>query len=223
MKRILACVAVPAALLAAHQAAHGQLVLNAGDVLTYQFGPATLEEGSVLTGATVGGHLIVGLQLSTLQDGDTLRLEMFEHTTGGPPICTRYVTTPLSAPPECSVPGAWQDKQGAVRLAMLSGSVALQDFTVRVLLPGSGDEVIAFTHTVPLPAEPVLAISRVAGSVRLSWPSSATGYRLQSAGALSEGTLWQSVTNVPQTNGPAVGVTLPSTAPQQFYRLKLVL
>ena len=53
----------------------------------------------------------------------------------------------------------------------------------------------------------------------LTWPDSATGYRVESALSLSPPTSWSNVAGSFQTNGGSISIVLPITGGQKFYRL----
>ncbi|MDQ6630281.1 MAG: LamG domain-containing protein, partial [Verrucomicrobiota bacterium] len=57
--------------------------------------------------------------------------------------------------------------------------------------------------------------------VTISYPLSANDYTLQQATALlNTNTIWQAVTNAPNTNGSNLQVTLPVSAGNKFFRLR---
>lgn len=150
---------------------HGQLSLNAGESWAYQFDnlPKT---GTVSTfGATPGGVFEFTVDSSTFQSGDMLRFEMFEHDTSEVPICSGVMT---SAPPfigSCETDAAWQDRQGAVRLIMISGSVTIDAITVKAITTGpslSSYDVNSVTFApVPEPEPMTLSLFAAAFYVTL--------------------------------------------------------
>jgi hypothetical protein len=121
--------------LALAASAHGQVLLNTGDVFTYQFTslPAAVT-ASFPVQAPAGGF---SFSLSSFDaSGDVLFVEMFENSTNESPVET-FVTEALTD--GTAIYGAWADFQGVVRFTMLAGSVTLESIT--------------FFHEVPLDAE----------------------------------------------------------------------
>jgi hypothetical protein len=81
---------------------------------------------------------------------------------------------------------------------------------------------IGFTISPPATLSTGYAIvaSGSGSGLTLSWPTSAAGYVLQSATTLTQPVTWNTVTNVPSTNGPNCVMTLPvSPGGSVFYRL----
>lgn len=71
-------------------------------------------------------------------------------------------------------------------------------------------------HTLQAPQ---LAVEATEAGVRLSWPSSAMGYRLEAADAL-EPASWQAVSNAPALFQGRVSVTHAATGHVRFFRLR---
>lgn len=67
---------------------------------------------------------------------------------------------------------------------------------------------------------PTLAILRAGTDVVVSWPASATGYKLFASAALGATAAWSEVTATPTAAGDRLTVKLTPTAAQQFYRLQ---
>jgi hypothetical protein len=123
MNKFTATVLLMAAL---RLSASGQLTLNAGDVYSYEFsslpGPTPYAGGAV-----VSGLVYLTLSPATLQAGNVLRYEMFEDGFSQAPIFSRTLTGPTddSGPYVGVANGAWQDRQGAIRITALSGSATI--------------------------------------------------------------------------------------------------
>lgn len=66
---------------------------------------------------------------------------------------------------------------------------------------------------------PRVAILLSSGSATVSWPQSAGGFTLQSAGALSASNNWASVPGPFTTNGGNINITLPAGNSNRFFRL----
>jgi hypothetical protein len=75
--------------------------------------------------------------------------------------------------------------------------------------------------TITQPASPPrLSIASAGSNVKLSWPSSATGFALQNATNLPAGTNWSAVVATLVTNGGTISATVPIPGNRNFYRLK---
>jgi hypothetical protein len=115
--------------------AQGQLVLNQVDTWTYEFSSLPFQGGTNAFQTTLHGEFGFSINSGSFQNGDTLAYEMFENNTSEVPICSQ---TMASAPPYslvCSSPMAWQDVQGIVRFRMLSGSITVDNVTLRAITP----------------------------------------------------------------------------------------
>jgi hypothetical protein len=69
-------------------------------------------------------------------------------------------------------------------------------------------------------AAPSLAIQRSGNNVVVSWPASATGYKLFGSPALGPAAAWTEVNVSPVPAGDRQTVTITPTGAQQFYRLQ---
>ena len=69
---------------------------------------------------------------------------------------------------------------------------------------------------------PSLSVSNGGNSVTVSWPAVATGYHLQSAGAVTSGVVWSNepTTPVPSADGASESLTFSNQAVTRFYRLQ---
>ena len=67
---------------------------------------------------------------------------------------------------------------------------------------------------------PSLAITTTGNQVVISWPLSAQGFVLESAGTLTGTNQWSVVTNTPATNAIWLQITNSAAANDKFYRLK---
>ena len=65
----------------------------------------------------------------------------------------------------------------------------------------------------------MLKISRSGQTLRLSWPTFATNYILETTTSLPAAS-WEVVTNTPTVTAPSRCVQLPLTGPSQFFRLR---
>jgi hypothetical protein len=74
---------------------------------------------------------------------------------------------------------------------------------------------------IPLPSQaaPSISVSRSGANILISWPASASGFTLQSSGAIA-GAAWSSAGGTSVTSGDQVTVTVPITAENRFFRLK---
>jgi len=127
---------------------------------------------------------------SGLGPGAAIRCEMFENNVLSSPIAAVNVIGPLSVA-ILDMDGAWADRQGAVRLTMLSGTATLSNIWLkRLSVIGSGQTSDFSTNFTFVPRLEV----RVDGpeNVQLSWPTNALGYRLEYSEQMPA-TSWQPV------------------------------
>jgi FtsP/CotA-like multicopper oxidase with cupredoxin domain len=75
------------------------------------------------------------------------------------------------------------------------------------------------TGTVVEPSGPPLLIEHTASQVHLSWPSSATGYQLQTRDGVGPALEWQTVGLIPERTGDRWQLRVEATATAQFFRL----
>ncbi len=83
----------------------------------------------------------------------------------------------------------------------------------------SGPSTWSTQVTELLTVMPRLTIAAAGASVRISWPSSATGLELQSSESLAPSATWLTVAQMQSTNGNQITVLVPATGEQQFFRL----
>ncbi len=149
---ILAC-------LAACLALHGQVILNTGDVYTYEFNSLPFA-GQVSDPLTPMGFCLAILNPATVQAGDAIRLELFENSLAELPSADRSWTN--SSMTTCSAPMSWGDLQGAIRVTMLSGTATLDWITLRSFTATGGTPPLnlwerSFTP-VPVPEPGIMAL-----------------------------------------------------------------
>jgi len=85
------------------------------------------------------------------------------------------------------------------------------------LAPGSSHTATLALSLSPLP---VLQITNIGANLQVFWPTSAVGYRLESAATLQSPANWVPVTNPVSVIGNVNSVSLTPAAPSTFYRLK---
>jgi len=150
----LALVAIAA--LEIQLSCQAQLTLNAGDVWTYPFASLPFVGNTNAFTTFPQGIFSFTVNGTTLQSGDLLSYEMFESTPSLTPICSGTMTGGSPTTLSCSSAGAWQDREGAVRLTMVSGSLTVDSVTLQAIVSGpslSSFEVYSSTFTpVPEPA-----------------------------------------------------------------------
>ena len=95
--------------------------------------------------------------------------------------------------------------------------------SVPVGLSGVTAIAASYSHTVALVGTGALTLTITtisgANNVNLSWPDTATGFRVESAVSLTPQLTWNNVTATFQTNGGSISIVLPITGTQKFYRL----
>jgi hypothetical protein len=77
---------------------------------------------------------------------------------------------------------------------------------------------VAITLTVPI-VRPVLSIAALGPGFRISWPTSATAFTLQSTTGLAVTTNWRSVTNIAVPSTTQNTVTFSNATAQSYFRL----
>lgn len=110
------------------------VLLNTGDSYAYQF--SSLPFGGFSTSGNPRAYFSLPIFPSDLGPSGTLRFEMFEDTPNGIPIFSRTLTMSSSIwDTDGTVPNAWADIQGSIRLTMLSGSIAINVFSLQAMIP----------------------------------------------------------------------------------------
>jgi hypothetical protein len=97
--------------------------------------------------------------------------------------------------------------------AVLKAGLAVSAGNDAALNPATMDNVTWF------PAPVVLAAAWSGAQLRLTWPASAVGYTLLSTADLRPPVAWSPVTNLVETAGSNLTVTLPVTSGARFLRL----
>lgn len=122
----------------------------------------------------------------------------------------------------------WQkngiDIPGAYGASYTTPALVLADdgaeYTVKALIAGisTTSKAKLTVKAGPAPTDVVLRIQRNAGSVLLSWPSSAAGYALEFSDALGSAA-WQAAAEQVSTQGDESSVTIAVQSSTRFYRL----
>ncbi|MGI8967318.1 MAG: hypothetical protein ACR2H1_14710 [Limisphaerales bacterium] len=73
---------------------------------------------------------------------------------------------------------------------------------------------------VQTPGAPLLTITRSNSFAIVSWPDTATGFRLENNSNLSITNGWTTAPQTRSTNGGQISVTVPADTGNNFYRLK---
>src|SRR3989442_12325424 len=110
------------AVMASGMAVQSQIVLTSGEALTHHF--ESLAPLTIGQNGKPNGHAGFNLSTTNLLPGATLLFEMFEGAAGaGAPILSRVLDS-NSIPRsdfQASLLGAWPDREGSIRLTMLTG------------------------------------------------------------------------------------------------------
>lgn len=196
-----------------------QLLLNPGDQWTYRFDSLPRTGSTNAFVATAGGSFEFTIDGGTLQDGDQLVYEMFEGTTLDTPICSGTLAAGSPATLVCSVPGAWQQMQGAIRFRMLAGSVAVDHIKLQAIVSGpSLSSYDVYASSLDPEPGPRLSIALVSGAAQITWPTNFVDHRLEYATNLPP-TAWNLVTNPVTTVSDRFSITLEPDAGERVYRL----
>jgi hypothetical protein len=73
---------------------------------------------------------------------------------------------------------------------------------------------------VQTPGAPLLTITRSNSFAIVSWPDTATGFRLENNNNLSLTNGWATTPQARSTNAGVISITVPATTGNNFYRLK---
>lgn len=150
---------------------HAQLMLNPGQTWTYSFGSLPFIGNTNAFTTSPQGIFSFTVNGGTLQTGDLLSYEMFESSPSLTPICSGTMNGSSPATLSCSSPGAWQDREGSVRLTMVSGSVTVDTVALTAIVSGpslSSYEVYSSTFT-PVPEPTGLCIVATLSCVGWLW------------------------------------------------------
>lgn len=139
------------------------ILLQAGDSYTYQFASLPFDHFSTV-GSPAATFYILPFQTRPLGTTDILRIEMFENTPAGAPISSQTFTS-ASNPNDIGlvVPNAWGDRQGSIRLTMLSGSFRLDSFALAATVATRGG-VNLYGEEITLAPEPSAVAMLTIGS-----------------------------------------------------------
>jgi hypothetical protein len=197
-------------------------------------------DASVFTPAlTVGDELILGaasdFRITFAQPITNLTLHLFQLEANRLSFATNGVPaafTLVSSDGDFTVtggntaiqgsPGGGNDASGSLLFTGAFTELAWSS------TPGSGttsstpDDGIRLQLSVTVPLRPVLNIVRdpaAAGFARLTWKTNFTGFTLESTPVLPA-TNWTAVTNPVAISGADFTVTVPTTDPARFFRLK---
>jgi peptidoglycan-N-acetylglucosamine deacetylase len=124
----------------------------------------------------------------------------------------RYGTNVVSVPVSPAVSGNFIYGNWSGSLAVLQPATGV---TLQSSLPGHSGQSFPFNVQAGIPT---LTITPQAGSVVISWPTSAVGFNLEQTASLSAGS-WATGTNYPSVVGSNNVVTNTSTGATTFYRL----
>jgi hypothetical protein len=117
-------------------AARGQVVMNTGDVFTYQFHSLDSLGLTLCTDDRGFAGFNIYLDFDTFDGStDVLLVEMFENGTNEPPLETFIAASPVDGIIHYST---WADLQGTVRFTVLSGSVTLEHISYLAFVPQGG-------------------------------------------------------------------------------------
>ena len=120
-------------LLGSRSPLFAQLLLNPGDSWVYTFSSLPFQNGTNTFLTTTHGEFDFTVRSSSFNPGDSLAYEMFENATSEAPIYSGTLNVAPSNPIISSAPNGWQDVQGAVRFRMLSGSLIIDNVTLKAI------------------------------------------------------------------------------------------
>jgi hypothetical protein len=148
--------------------AHGQGTFGAGDVYTYQFiHPPSI--GSLQPASPMGGYS-ANFDPNTVDATVAVRLEMFENSLAEAPVgsidCTNLAT------PSVEANNAWQDRQGVLRITMLTGSATLNSIDLWVRVPEFSNpfrSTIYGETVIPVPEPGLPSLVALGGLGLFAW------------------------------------------------------
>lgn len=151
-----------------------------------------------------------------------------EEPPAGPDAFTRVEDRVLAISylPPSSVRISWPTSMDHHVLQSISGmDASLNWHTVSNLPSVVGDRFVLTLRALDearyfrLYSLPQLSIQKTNGVLLLSWPKSATDFRLQSSGDLLPAIQWQPLSDVPLTNNDRNILFIPPANPRRYYRL----
>ena len=224
------------------QSAWGQLVLNSGDVWTFNsdipvfcnccefFGEGGIFQAPVRQVA----RLRVKFGNNALEAAESIRVHMFDNLEDFSFFGASKTNATFHGPTnsiELLVPDTWTNNRGFIQLQMLSGSAVITNISLATkYISGSGCAWVLQTNiinfTPPLPGPRLTLDTSVAPFFfYLIWPTNAVGYRLEEANTMLA-PVWQPVTNFIGTAGTNHGFVfdaydfLGNPLPPRYFRLR---
>ena len=150
-KRVIACTTV---ISSANLAVNGQIVLNTGEVFTYEFSNLAFTENVPVANGTPGCALIVRYEQTVTGN---FRFETFENSLSDTPFISDTALNINSPSFWYSSASHWQDLQGVVRFTVLNGPVVIDSFRVESYIPRDALSVDLYGITiVPEPSVSLL-------------------------------------------------------------------
>jgi oligosaccharide reducing-end xylanase len=184
------------------------MVLLAG--VTYRVGAHIINNGTVYWNDNLSTTFVDG----TINDSWSVAGDAFPNgaDSGQYFVDLRYGTNVVSVPMSPAVSGNFNFGNWSGSLAVLQPATAV---TLQSSIPGHSGQSFAFNVQAGIPT---LTITPQAGSVVISWPTTAAGFNLEQTASLSAGS-WTTETNYPSVVGSNNVITNTSTATATFYRL----
>ena len=142
-------------ILFAAASAEAQLTMNAGDTYVYHFDSLQYQGTAIVPPAA--GYFNLLFDNSTVDSGDSLRMEIFEGLALGSPVAERLVT-PGSEVAFLQSDTAWADKEGTIRVTAVAGTFTINqvDITRKDNAPGGID--IYHLRFTPVPEPSTIAL-----------------------------------------------------------------
>ena len=196
--------------------AQAQLVLRARESFTHEFTtlPFQYYQTAFFPPYSEFGFSVIP---DSVEPGTTLQYEMFANSFAEAPARSGVLTT---MPPydHAETPlFVWDDRQGAIRLTVLTGSLILGKVTTGVWAPRDNRTHNYYATTIVPP--PRLLHRRLnPGRLQFSWTTNAAPYRLESSLDLSASS-WLPVTASVSIQGGDYTVEVETTEGTQYFRL----
>jgi hypothetical protein len=143
---------------------NAQLTMNSGDSYVYHFDSLQYMGTAIVPPAA--GYFNLLFDVSTVNSGDSLRMELFEGLTTEAPVAERTIT-PGSDVPFLQSDTAWTDHEGTIRLTALGGSFTINQIDIiRKDNAPNGIDIYQVTFA-PVPEPSTIALGAIGAAALL--------------------------------------------------------
>ena len=220
MRPIRTNVALVVTLVLGSASASGQLLLRAGESFAHEFSTLPFRYYQRATFPPYSEFWFRVLP-DSFEPGTRLQYEMFANSLTEPPARSGILTETPPYDHRDAPLYVWDDRQGAIRLTTLTGSVMIGEITLGVWGQHDGDfRYWDYYSTTIVPPPRVLLRRLEGGALRLTWTTNAVSYRLESSTeGLGPGS-WAPAPETVRVVGSDYAVELEATpGRQRWFRL----